>query len=56
MILFLSDKKSLTSNQSLTLNPSPKERDLRTMAANPLSCGEGWAEAFIYNLHNQILP
>ena len=34
-MLFLSDKKSLTSNQSLTLNPSLKERDLRTMAATP---------------------
>ncbi len=35
LMLFLSDKKSLTSNQSLTQNPSPKERNLRTMATTP---------------------
>jgi hypothetical protein len=31
---------------SLTLNPSPKERNLKTRCSYSLSFGEGWGEAF----------
>jgi len=44
------------SPESLTLNPSPKERDLNAGEANPLSPGEGRGEAASYPYELSTMP